>query len=168
MDLNFKELLLFIDVPQKDLSLDKIKEFINDDETKRIDFSSSHKNVLTEYNNKWKIKLPFRDSIEPILKRDIGNDGTLFEDHFKGVWRSIDTTEGYKKWKQFIENYKSIIFLRDNLELSLSLSMNYKNESEERTEVGELVYKAKNKNDPNAERELINLCEEWLKKLPYY
>ena len=47
MDLNFKELLLFIDVPQKDLSLDKIKEFINDDETKRIDFSSSHKNVLT-------------------------------------------------------------------------------------------------------------------------
>ena len=44
MALNFKELLL-MNIPQKDLSLDKIKEFVNDDETKRIDFSSSHKNV---------------------------------------------------------------------------------------------------------------------------
>ena len=165
MALNFKELLL-MNIPQKDLSLDKIKEFVNDDETKRIDFSSSHKNVLTEYNNKWKIKLPFRDSIEPILKSYIGNDGMLFDNNIgKGVWRSIDSIE---KWQQFIKEYQSIIFLRDNLELSLSFSMNYKNESEERTKVGELVYKAKNKNDPNAERELINLCEEWLKKLPYY
>jgi len=45
MIFNFKD-LLFMEIPQKRISLDKIKEFINDENAKRIDFSSTHANSL--------------------------------------------------------------------------------------------------------------------------
>ena len=164
---NFKD-LLFMEIPQKRISLDKIKEFINDENAKRIDFSSTHANSLKKYNNEWKITLPFRDTIQPILHHTMGDAGKLFDNKFScGVWRKISNDE-HAKWKQFIDDYNNIIFLRDNLDLSLSLSMNYENDTEARTEIGELEYKAKYQEDDDAEKELVKLCSEWLKKLPYY
>ncbi len=158
--------LLFMDVPQKTITLENIKEIVSDDSTKRINFSSTHARALKEYKDQWKITLPFKDSIQPIIKKEIGNDIDLFVSDYGGVWRSI-TNEEYDKWHDFITYYKNIVFLRDCLDISLSLSMNII-ENESRTEIGELEYQSKYNNNNDAEEQLVSLCKEWINKLPYY
>ena len=167
MAFNFKN-LLFMDVPQKTITLENIKEIVSDDSTKRINFSSTHARALKEYKDQWKITLPFKDSIQPIIKKEIGNDISLFASKYEsgGVWRFI-TNEEYNKWHDFITRYKNIVFLRDSLDISLSLSMNII-ENESRTEIGELEYQSKYNSNNDAEEQLVSLCEEWINKLPYY
>ena len=165
MAFNFKN-LLFMSVPQKTITLENIKEIVSDDSTKRINFSSSHAGALKKYNGQWKITLPFKESIQPIIKKEIGNDIDLFVSDYGGVWRSI-TNEEYNKWHEFITRYKNIVFLRDCLDISLSLSMNII-ENESRTEIGELEYQSKYNSNNDAEEQLVSLCEEWINKLPYY
>lgn len=165
MIFNFKN-LLFMSVPQKTITLENIKEIISDDSPKRINFSSSHAMALKEYKDQWKIILPFKDSIQPIIKKEIGSGIDLFVSDYGGVWRSI-TNEEYDKWHAFITYYKDIVFLRDLLDISLSLSMNII-ENESRTEIGELEYQSKYNGDNAAEERLVSLCEQWINKLPYY
>lgn len=160
--------LIFMDVPQKTITLEKIEEMLYDNSTKRINFSSTHVNALKndKKNNLWNIILPFEESIQPIIKEEINNDIKLFESKFGGVWRSINNEEEYKKWSDFIEQYKDVVFLRDCLDISLSLSMNIIDDRY--TKIGELEYESKFKNNQSAEEELVNLCEKWINKLPYY
>jgi Predicted amidophosphoribosyltransferases len=155
-----------MDVPQKAITLENIKESVSSNSTKRINFSSSHAGALKKYNDQWKITLPFKDSIQPIIKKEIGNDIDLFDSDYGGVWRFI-TNEEYDKWHDFITYYKNIVFLRDCLDISLSLSMNII-ENESRTEIGELEYQSKYNSNNDAEEQLVSLCKEWINKLPYY
>ena len=157
-----------MNVPQKTITLEKIKEMLSDNSTKRINFSSTHAQALKEKkNDRGRIILPFEESIQPIIKEEINNDIKLFKSNFRGVWRSINNEEEYTKWSDFIEQYKDIVFLRDCLDISLSLSMNII-ENESRTEIGELEYQSKFRNNQNAEEELVSLCKKWINKLPYY
>lgn len=158
--------LLFMGVPQKTITLEKIKEIISDNSTKRINFSSTHASALKIYKSQWKITLPFKESIQPIIKKEIGNDIDLFTSEYGRVWRSI-TNEECIQWNDFIMRYKNIVFLRDCLDISLSLSMNII-ENDSHTEIGELEYQAKYCSNNNAEKQLVSLCEEWINKLPYY
>ena len=161
--------LIFMDVPQKTITLEKIKEMLSDNSTKRINFSSTHAQALKEKkNDRWKIILPFEESIQPIIKKEINNDIKLFKSKYgDGVWRSINNEEEYIKWSNFIKQYEDVVFLRDCLDVSLSLSMNFI-ENESRTEIGELEYQSKFNSDQNAEKKLVSLCEKWINKLPYY
>lgn len=160
--------LIFMNVPQKTITLEKIKEMLSDNSTKRINFSSTHAQALKEKkNDRGRIILPFEESIQPIIKEEINNDIKLFKSKFGGVWRSINNEEEYTKWSDFIEQYKDIVFLRDCLDISLSLSMNII-ENESRTKIGELEYQSKFRNNQNAEEELVSLCKKWINKLPYY
>lgn len=165
MAFNFKN-LSFMDVPQKAITFEDIKEIVSSNSTKRINFLSSHAGALKKYKDQWKITLPFKESIQPIIKKEIGNDIDLFVSDYGGVWRSI-TNEEYNKWHDFITRYKNIVFLRDCLDISLSLSMNII-ENESRTEIGELEYQSKYNSNNDAEEQLVSLCEEWINKLPYY
>ena len=160
--------LSFICVPQKAITLEDIKEIVSSNSTKRINFSSSHAGALKKYNGQWKITLPFKESIQPIIKKEIGNDINLFPSKYEkgGVWRLI-TNEEYNKWHDFITCYKNIVFLRDCLDISLSLSMNII-ENGSRTEIGELEYQSKYNSNNDAEKQLVSLCEEWINKLPCY
>jgi len=167
MAFNFKS-LSFMAVPQKAITLENIKEIVSSNSTKRINFSSSHAGALKKYKDRWKITLPFKHSIQPIIKKEIGNDISLFASKYESgrVWRSI-TNEEYNKWHDFITRYNNIVFLRDCLDISLSLSMNII-ENEKRTEIGELEYQSKYNSNNDAEKQLVSLCEEWINKLPYY
>lgn len=163
MAFNFKN-LSFMDVPQKAITFEDIKEIVSSNSTKRINFSSSHAGALKKYKDQWKITLPFKESIQPIIKKEIGNDIDLFVSDYGGVWRSI-TNEEYNKWHDFITRYKNIVFLRDCLDISLSMNII---ENESRTEIGELEYQSKYNSNNDAEEQLVSLCEEWINKLPYY
>lgn len=165
MAFNFKN-LSFMDVPQKAITFEDIKEIVSSNSTKRINFSSSHAGALKKYKDHWKIILPFTESIQSIIKKEIGNDIDLFVSEYGGVWRSI-TNDEYNYWHDFISRYKNIVFLRDCLDISLSLSMNII-ENESRTEIGELEYQSKYNSNNDAEEQLVSLCEEWINKLPYY
>lgn len=159
--------IMFMDLPQKEITIESIREFMEDGATKRINFASSHANALRRTGEKevGKITLPFEDSINPILKNT--TDCILFKSKFDGKFYRIINEEGeYIKIEDFVSSYKDIVFLRDNLDLSISLSMNY--EGNERTEIGELEYQAKFNNDEDAESQLVDICREWIDELPYY
>lgn len=160
--------IMFMGVPQKEITIENIREFMVDEATKRINFASSHVNALrrTEQEKGGKITLPFADTIQPILENKLGSDKRLFTSKFGGIWRGIMTDEEYSSFEEFVSKYNNIVFLRDNLDLSIALSMNY--EGDERTEIGELEYQAKFNNDEDSESQLVDICKEWIEELPYY
>ncbi len=154
-------------VPQKAITRDKLVEFISDEGTKRINFASSHSHALYR-SSKGKhvgiIKLPFKDTIEAILKNKFG--ATLFKSQFddKYYW-NIDSEKDYASFEEFVQEYNEIVFLRDNLDISFALSMNYN--GDERTPIGELEYQAKFNDNEEAEEELNEVCNQWIDKLPF-
>ena len=164
MNIDFR----FLEIPTKSCTRDDLITFMAGDEiAKRINFATTHHNSLRKTEQEGGlITLPFVDSIEPILKNKLGNDKKLFVSKYGGVWRGIHSNEEYSRFEEFIKEYNQIVFLRDNLELSLALSMNIVDE--ERTETGELEYLAKFQNDDAAKDDLVKICKEWLKKLPFY
>lgn len=166
MAFNFKG-IMFMGLPQKEITIESIREFMEDEATKRINFASSHANALKRTGEKevGKITLPFEDSINPILKK--ATDCIVFKSKYDGrFYRIINDEDEYAKFKSFVSLYKDVVFLRDNLDLSISLSMNY--EGNERTQIGELEYQAKFNNNEDSESQLVDICKKWFKELPYY
>lgn len=160
----------FLAVPKKEISLDKIETLLDDQQAKRIHFATSHADSLKAPtdNNNGKISLPFNETIEPILSHSLSYEGTyLFKSQFRGFWRAFNSVDEYSAFKAMITEYENIVFLRDNLDLSLALSIN-KLENGERTKIGELEYQAKFQDNEEAEAELTVLTQTWLEKLPFY
>jgi len=151
-------------VPQKTITREKLIEFVGDIATKRINFAGSHAHALkkNEEGEGGVFNLPFRDTIDPILKEKLNT--RLFNTKY-GIWRPINTDEEYAKFEEFVNEYKDIVFLRDHLDLSLALSMNF--DGDEHTPIGELEYQAKFNDNEEAEAELIGICNEWIDKLPF-
>lgn len=156
----------FMTIPKKKININIIKEFLEDNMTKRIHFRTTHSNSLRKNNECWNLILPFIDTINPIAQSIIGDNFSLFKSNFNDNFYRIIKEKELGSVKHFIEEYESIVFLRDNLDLSLSLSMNF--EDDKHTEIGELEYLAKFKNDIHAEKALGEICKEWLLKLPFY
>jgi hypothetical protein len=154
------------DIPQKTITTEKLIAFIGDHATKRIHFAGIHVHALKkkEDGEEGKISLPFNDTIGPIIHEKTGQE--LFVSKFGGYWRGLYSKEEYENFEAFVQEYKDIVFLRDNLDLSLALSMNFI-EEEIRTEIGELEYQAKFNNNKDAETDLIKICNKWIGKLPF-
>jgi len=152
-------------VPQKTITRDKLIEFVDDNSTKRINFAGTHAHALkkNEEGEGGVFNLPFRDTIDPILKEELNTH--IFNTKY-GVWRPIKTDAEYACFEEFVSKYKDIVFLRDHLDLSLALSMNFI-EEETRTYIGELEYQAKFNNNKEAEAELTDVCNEWIDKFPF-
>lgn len=163
--------LKFRQVPKKETSLEDIENFLKDEGTKRIHFSTTHTNSLKQANQTQhgKIIVPFNHTINPILshKFEEGLKQYLFPSNYGGFWRGFQSKKEYELFKSFVEEYNQIVFLRDTLDLSLALSMNICDD-DNHTEIGELEYQAKFQNNKKAEEKLRNLVKEWLQKLPYY
>lgn len=165
MAFNFQG-ILFIGLPQKEITIENIHEFMDDKAAKRINFASSHANALKKAKKGGKITLPFTDSIQSVMENELGSDKHLFPSDFGGVWRGINSDEEFSSFEAFVDKYREIVFLRDNLDLSIALSMNYNNEVH--TEIGELEYQAKFNNDEDSQNKLIDICKEWINELPFY
>lgn len=159
----------FLNISQKTITIEAINEILADTHAKRIHFATSHKACLKEAskNSKAKITLPFHDSIGPIIEAALGAENALFKSKYEGYWRSIDSNADYAKFVDFIEKYKNIVFLRDNLDLSICLSMNFGDDNEH-TQIGELEYQAKFNNDASSEEKLKDLAKTWINELPFY
>ena len=135
---------------------------------KRICFKTTHSNSLREVNyenTKWALFLPFKESIKKIFESE--TDLTLYETKRGTFWCPIKTEEEYQKASDFKSKYETNVFLRDNLDLSMSLSEHFDND-ENRTEIGELEYQAKYQDCEESLNELVDLIKSFIENTPYY
>ena len=153
-------------------NLKKAEEFILELPTispRRICFATTHKNAL-EYNPgaKWvgRFRVPFKETIKTIFETMTGLE-LFHSEKYGNYWRSIKTKEEYNLIKDWMEQVKNIVFIRDNLDLSIALSEHKLNE-EERTSIGELEYRAKYHNDKSSISKLIRLLVDTLKLMPFF
>lgn len=169
MGFNFSD-LAFLQVPKKDITIDGIRLIFEDGAPRRIAFATTHAGALKRGSGDrpGKILLPFKETVLPFIIAELGNDMALFPSKFGGYWRSFDSPEEYDKFEAFIRKYHDVVFLRDELDLSLALSMNFEEDEEGHTEIGDLECKAKYSGDSDAESKLVDKCAEWIGLLPYY
>jgi len=163
--------LQFTNVPSKEITLEKIQGFMADGNTKRIYFATTHSNALRRIDGKkhiGKIILPFDDTINAFIKAHLGSGVTIFKSQYDdGYYRQIFNESEFEEFEKFIDTYREIVFLRDLLDLSLALSMNFDDDGDY-TEIGQWEYLAKYQGNKNAEEKLVNICKQWLAILPYY
>ena len=115
MGFNFNS-IKFLELPQKHVTLEDIRNFLIDEErTKRIHFASTHATALKrkdEPNKVGSLKLPFSDSIKPIIEKTLGDEVKLFSSQYDdGVYRIIKSDEEFKTVIQKIE--EKILELRE-------------------------------------------------------
>lgn len=137
--------LKFLELPPpKAIDIDRIREFISDTSVKRIHFATTHSSALSPFpDGKWYLKLPFKDSFEPIVKAKLQIHGSVLFTKDDKYHRVIQKEE-YEKFENLITEVKDIVFLRDCLDLSIALCLHETDpNSGERTELGEHEYQLK-------------------------
>ena len=107
-----------------------------------------------------------------MLKKELGSGFKLFLNNTTGkIYRRVDTEREFLEIQSFMDKFKNIVFLRDCLDLSISLSMNM-SDSKQRTELGELEYLVKYRADEidyqQKISDIIQIFQETLEKLPYF
>lgn len=167
----------FMGVPQRKVDLEMIREFIEDESPKRINFASHHANALrrVEGNKELvgRLTLPFDNTIESIAQSVLGVDRFLFPSRYwkSSFYRQIYSQEEYAQVESFVAQYKDLVFLRDTLDLSVALSM-HETEPERRTVLGEHEYRVKyrsEKMDTQADKAaLVAEVQRRLEELPYF
>ena len=161
--------LLFMNISQKVSTKEAIVEIVNQSR-KRIDFATSHANALKKTPSGKQfglLKLPFRDSIGPLMQIECAVE--LYDSSYEdgGVYRYVNEEE-FNRIAAFIDKYREVVFLRDTLEMSLALSINFNAEDKTRTEVGEMEFLAKYRGDEKAADALAERCRVFLSNTPFY
>jgi len=112
----------------KIITRERINEFMSSSTTKRINFASSHKEALKMQDDgsdvlAW-LNLPFADSINELLSSEVGEVEFVSLNKIGRYSKPIKTQSQLEQYKEVIEKYKDIVFLRDCLDISIALSMN--------------------------------------------
>ena len=111
------------------------------------------------------ITVPFGDSIGLLLKEQTD---IVLRKSSKGKYYKKLTPEEYEKAKSFVGSYANVVFLRDLLDASVALSLNFESDGETRTHIGQLEKSAKYDNDENAVEELAAVVDEFIGNNPLY
>lgn len=169
--MGFGNVIRFMELPRKNFTLEDIKAFLSEEgRAKRIHFASTHAAALKRKEGGemiGSITLPFLDSVNPVLRECIKKEVVLFPSKYnESVYRNINSEEELKQIEEFINEHRNMVFLRDCLDLSIALDMNF--EEDCHTKIGEWEYLAKYKDDKEAEEKLGDACKQWLEKLPFF
>lgn len=150
----------------KAITEEAIRVFAADTNVKRICFSRIQPHAL------WKtdegedmITLPFGDSVGLLLKEQTG---IVLRKSSKGNFYKKLTPEEYEQAKKFVDSYANVVFLRDLLDVSVALSLNFESDGETRTHIGQLEKNAKYDNDEKAVDELAAIVDEFICNNPLY
>lgn len=123
----------------KVISRESLKDFMANKDTKRVHFASTHKNALREQEDggdvlAW-LNLPFADSINDLLSEKVGEIEFVSLNKNGRYSKPIKDESQLQKYKEVMEEYKGIVFLRDCLDISIALSMNL-DENDDYTPIG--------------------------------
>ncbi len=143
-----------------------IRDFVADANVKRICFSRIQTHALwkTEKGDDM-ITVPFGDSIGLLLKEQTS---IVLRKSSKGKYYKKLTPEEYELAKRFVDSYANVVFLRDLLDVSVALSLNFEPDGETRTHIGQLEKCAKYDNDEKALEELVAIVDDFLGNTPLY
>ena len=175
MAINF-DAIRFMGVPCRKVDLDDIRDFIEDENPKRINFANYHVNALRRVTGKdglvGRLVLPFDEPFECIAKNCLSLDKLLFSSKYaNNFYRQIFTDREYTNIESFIEQHKDLVFLRDTLDLSVALSM-HESEPGVRTVLGEHEYQVKYQSgtkDTSADKAALQAeLQKRLEELPYF
>jgi hypothetical protein len=161
-----------IDLPeeasQPEISKGAVKRSLDDPRASRICFATVHQGALKRGSGKYAgaFSVPFRETIYPLFHEMTGFD-LYYSRDYGNWWRSIRTTEEFETIERGIRDNQELVFLRDQLALSVALAENLTPEGR-RTPVGDLEYRAKYRRDVNAVRELVKQCGATISRLPFY
>lgn len=151
-------------------------EYLNRDGATRICFGTTHSGALKLTSDGGDVKawlnLPFADTIKVMLERKVGNGVTLYEKKSgNGYCFPAKNNETVSAIADFIKKFQDMVFLCDNLDMSVAISM-HETEPGKRTAIGESEYQVKynsDKKDTSAERAmLLDKLQTALDDLPYY
>lgn len=155
----------FAGVPQRTISIDLLQNMIEDTQTKRVHFASTHKEAIKANPNYNYLKLPFDNTIGNFLESEINCH--LFDSDYGGYWHRIESEYELNQIRNFIKKYENIVFLRDFLDLSVALDMNMISIGEH-SQTGLWEYEAKYNDNQQAVENLVNLCQQRLNEMPFY
>ena len=153
---------------QTEINFESVKANHNNPKARRICFKTTHKNSLKASKNPNYVgtfNVPFYNTIGPIFK-DMTKLDLFPAKQFDNWWRSIRSQNEFDEIEKFIHKVRPLVFLRDTLALSISISE--LREESERTAIGELEYRAKYKNDDRSFEKLCKICVHSITNLPYY
>ena len=163
----------FWGAPNKRITKETIADYL-EVAPKRIHFATTHKNALRAVYDKSDVlawfSLPFRDSIGPILD-SVAGISLLDKKSGSGVCFPAKDDAQLESIRSFMTKFNELVFLRDNLDLSVALSMNMKDDKSY-TEIGECENQVKyHSQSHDTSKELKKLAFELktcLENLPYY
>lgn len=150
----------------KSITEDKIQDFIADSAVKRICFSRIQKHTLWKTNEgEDVITVPFADSIGTILKEQTG---IALRKSSKGKYYSKLSAEEYRKASMFIKSHADVVFLRDLLDVSVALSLNFEDDCKTHTPIGRLEKNAKYDNSDKDLENLADIVDDFIGNNPPY
>lgn len=150
----------------KSITEDKIRDFAVDTNAKRICFSRTHKHAIWKTNDGVDMfTVPFGDSIGTLLKE---KTGVALKKSSKGKYYSKLSPEELEKVSSFIRLNSDVVFLRDLLDVSVALSLNYEDDCETHTTVGLLEKNAKYANNEQDIEKLAALVDEYINNNPLF
>ena len=150
----------------KSITEDKIRDFAVDTNAKRICFSRTHKHAIWKTNDGVDMfTVPFGDSIGTLLKK---KTGVALKKSSKGKYYSKLSPEELEKVSSFIRLNSDVVFLRDLLDVSVALSLNYEDDCETHTTVGLLEKNAKYANNEQDIEKLAALVDEYINNNPLF
>lgn len=105
--------LIFRKVPQKKVDLEVIRDFIEDENPKRIHFATYHRNALRRVEGKGnvvgRLVLPFNEPFDCIARKSLSMDSFLFASKFgSGYYRQIFSENEFLQVEGFIEQVKDL------------------------------------------------------------
>ena len=166
----------FFGLTKKSIDEASIRDYLGRDKATRICFGTTHSEALKPTSDGGDVKawlnLPFADTIKVMLERKVGNGVTLIEKkNGNGYCFPAKNNETVSAIEDFIKKYQDMVFLCDNLDMSVAISM-HETEPGKRTAIGESEFQVKynsDKKDTSAERAmLLDKLQTALDDLPYY
>ena len=129
---------------------------------------ASHSGLQTKKENGSKsFSANFSESIKPIFEAQT-NLELSHNPKYNNYFRMIKSDEELEIISSWQEQCGSLVFLRDCLDTSLALDTNFDNETGQRTEIGDLEYRAKNNQDQQAMNQLADGVKQTISELPFY
>jgi predicted amidophosphoribosyltransferase len=135
------------------ISKENVERILDDGLARRIDFSRQDVVHLRRSQSPYvgAFNVPFPDNVKRLLEAETGiiiQKNRNRSDN--GFWFSIRTEEEFRKIENWMQTQGSRIFMRDCLDMSISLGQNFPDVGSAHTEIGSLEDRCKEHNDIEA------------------
>jgi len=138
-------------------------------EPKRICFATTHASALKHSAHgsyAGSINVPFGGGLKNIFPHTLFPN-TRDQYHEDSYWLGIESEELFEEIDAWVKSQGDRVFLRDCLYASIAMSHNFTDDGE-RTNIGELEYRAKQNHDMGAVEALAEHCTNTIMDIPLY